>query len=229
MITLSSCEAFGAVGVSVEAAGVDITATVISGGASLVGSVSDVKLRGNTITGGISALSGSPVRVWISDNAIASSTHGVRVETTASHWQIHNNIFQTISDDAVHLVGPTRMSIQGNQIVAPNDFGIYCEADDCDISGNLIDRPSVTATNADDGILLDGDRNYAHGNTVLPGSELPRYGINIAGGDCNVVVGNVLGNSADYGTDALNDTGTNTVLEYPTDPVYGSNIVDCGS
>ena len=55
-----------------------------------------------------------------------------------------------------------------------------------------------------------------------------RYGVNMAGGDCNIVVGNDLGPSADYGTDALSTAGsTNTQLTYPADPTYGDNFTDC--
>jgi hypothetical protein len=78
--------------------------------------------------------------------------------------------------------------------------------------------------------LVDSSYNQVRGNMILPDSAgNTRYGINVSnsGCDCNVVVGNSLGDPADYGTDALNDAGTGTWLTFPNDPAYGDNFVDC--
>lgn len=63
--------------------------------------------------------------------------------------------------------------------------------------------------------------------TIVPevGGNLPRYGINIVSGNDNIVVGNNLGAAADYGTAPIGDSGTGTILDYPSDATWGDNFV----
>lgn len=229
MISVSSCEFFGEVGVSVEVGAVRMSASEVFGGVNIAGSFGDVKLWDNTIRGGISAASGSPFMVWIVDNWVVVAETGIHIDTTAFQWQIQGNIISTISGDGIRIEGATGVVVKNNTIVEPFDYGILLVGDDCDIGGNRIVDPSSDVPDATDGIFVDGDRNHVHENRVLPGVVQPRYGINVSAGDCNVVVGNVLGDPADYGTDALTDAGTNTQLVYPNDPMYGDNFTVCGS
>ena len=100
----------------------------------------------------------------------------------------------------------------------------------CQVTGNLVISPGQATSNTYDGIILSGTatKNTVRGNEVHADPST-RYGINVSAAtcDCNVVVANVLGDLADYGTDALNDAGTGTWLTFPNDPAYGDNFVDC--
>jgi len=44
-----------------------------------------------------------------------------------------------------------------------------------------------------------------------------------------MVVGNDFGDPDGYGTDAFNDTASNTQIFWPADATYGDNFTDCGS
>jgi hypothetical protein len=99
------------------------------------------------------------------------------------------------------------------------------------IYGNTIYRPGLNTDNTFDGIRLSGasgDESYIHGNRLIVFSfgNAPRYGVNVSAATCenNIIVGNDLGDPADYGTDALNDAGTGTILTYPNDATYGDNF-----
>lgn len=63
-------------------------------------------------------------------------------------------------------------------------------------------------------------------NNYIQGAGQLRYGINIASSTVEraIVVGNHLGDPTDYGTDALNDDGTDTQLTYPGHATYGDNF-----
>lgn len=128
--------------------------------------------------------------------------------------------------------------IDSNKINGARRHGIYIDdgpgasgVNDCVISNNLITGPGTQGpANTYDGIHVAGaaSRNYIHGNKIIPrSSNGTRYGINMAGsGDCNVIVGNHLGDPANYGTDAL-APGTGNILTYPNDPTYGDNFTEC--
>lgn len=135
----------------------------------------------------------------------------------------------------VALIGATLTKVTDNLIVLCGEQGISLV--DCQgvaVADNTVYASSRNATNTFDNIIVDGDsaRNFIHDNTlVLPSSgPVPRYGVNIATTDeCNIVVGNDLGDPDDYGTDALNDNGANTQLFWPNDATYGDNFTDCGT
>ena len=94
---------------------------------------------------------------------------------------------------------------------------------DVDASDNTYDLVSLTTT---DRALVEGNKLILNSGV---GDSSPRYGVNVVSGECNMVVGNDLGDPDDYGTDALNDTASNTQLFWPADPTYGDNLTDCGS
>jgi hypothetical protein len=91
-----------------------------------------------------------------------------------------------------------------------------------------------TTTNTYDAINISGNssRNLISGCKIRPRTtgNTTRYGVNVGGtGECNMVVGNDLGDPDDYGTDALVDSASNTQLFWPGDATYGDNFTNCGS
>ena len=122
--------------------------------------------------------------------------------------------------------------VADNIIREPQLHGILItNSDRCSVTGNVVEAASQDATNTSDQIQVTGDRNTVQANKLIPlgGAFVPRYGVNVVSGECNMVVGNDLGDPDDYGTDALNDTGANTQLFYPADVIYGDNFTDCGT
>jgi hypothetical protein len=118
--------------------------------------------------------------------------------------------------------------VANNQIRNATQTGI--EINDCDrvnVSDNVIWEAGWDAVNTYDAILLTADTNECHvtGNSVEPSASNTRYGINIGTATCNsnVVVGNNLGGSADYGSGPINNAGTGTVLSYAGGAV-GDNV-----
>jgi hypothetical protein len=124
----------------------------------------------------------------------------------------------------------TQFLISDNLIRRPRFHGILIEdLDDSIISHNIVDAASWGSDNTYDGIQITAtaDRNMIEHNKIIPGTlNQTRYGINIAASTCddNVVVGNDLRPSADFGTDAYNDSGTGTVNTYPAHATYGDNF-----
>ncbi len=184
------------------------------------------------------------------------SIHASDAAGTSFGLRIINNHFIFGGGNAIYLGGSTSAVITGNTIedsdltafsledasnatVAdniikfPGNHGIQLAGcDNCDIHDNTITNTGWVTDNTYDTIHLSGDSNanLIQGNVFVPKTTAnqPRYGINISASTCddNVVVGNYLGIAADYATLPLNDAGTNTVIQYPSDPVLGSNITD---
>lgn len=101
--------------------------------------------------------------------------------------------------------------------------GLTVNANQAQVQGNLLYRQGST----DDGVAIDGDRNLVQGNRFVPNVGVTNSAVNIVGGNCNMVVGNDLGDPADYATDALIDSGIDTQVFYPADIVYGDNFTIC--
>ncbi len=182
--------------------------------------------------------------------------HASDTGETLFGFRIINNHFRFGGGNAIYLGGSTSAVITGNTIEDSDLVGIFLEeatnaivadnvvilpgqhgiqlddCNNCDIHDNTITLTGWQADNTWDSIHLSGnsDSNMIQGNVCVPKTiaNQPRYGINISAATCddNVIVGNYLGITADYATLPLNDAGTNTVLQYPHDPVLGSNITD---
>ena len=148
----------------------------------------------------------------------------VAIDATHSVAISDNTISQgSIRVDGSAIGGRTNVAITGNTIRGPSEHGIHLIfADRATIGGNNI--ASGAGVTFDGIIVEDSDGVLTDHNqiTVLPGGSL-RYGINVAGGDDNIVVGNNLGASTDYDTAPIGDSGTNTVLTYPGG-TYGDNF-----
>lgn len=189
------------------------TCVQLSGGSNIVrgnfveeGSVfADVQSDGNTIESNI-----APAKAIVltgSDRNIVRGNQTGRIALSDSHLN----------------------QIGGNRSYLSPTHGIELSAsNDNLISGNIVDSASVTTDNTSDGISVDGHKNLVTGNMVryAAAGNQTRYGINIAGGDCNKVVGNDLTDSGQ--TAPLSDSGTNTQLFWPADVTYGDNFVYCG-
>jgi hypothetical protein len=127
------------------------------------------------------------------------------------------------------------VKVDGTRIADNARHGIHItDSDDCQILGAVFDAAAeLDAANTYDCVLIDGasDRNRVQGCKFVPAvTNSNRYAVNVAGsGECNIVVGNDLGDSGDYGTDAIGDTASNTQLFWPADATYGDNFTDCGS
>jgi len=133
----------------------------------------------------------------------------------------------------IDMKGMFHSTIENVSMYQPGQHGIrLTDCSDNELSKIRIYRPGLDLNNTYDGIILEGnsDRNTIQINRILsaPTSPKARFGINISASTCNdnVVVGNNLRPSANFGTDALNDAGTGTVLQWPSDSIYGSNITD---
>lgn len=113
------------------------------------------------------------------------------------------------------LVEADLVTITGNHIKESDGHGIEISGNQCSIVGNNIDQPGLDTDDTYDGINLDGDDNTAIANSIRPslyGHADTRYGINIVGGNENVVFANSLGDSSEYGTADSVDSGTGTIL-----------------
>jgi nitrous oxidase accessory protein NosD len=122
-------------------------------------------------------------------------------------------------------------SIVDGNFISSGQHGIVVDvSSSASITNNLIGPFGTATTNTYDGIILSGDsnRNLVQGNHLVPqaAGNVPRYGVNVSAAACDdtIVVGNDFGPAANYGTDALNDAGTGTILTYPNDATYGDNF-----
>lgn len=209
-------------------------------GVLTVSVITDTTISENTIDSAASGVGvgGSGVnRLVIHDNIVEATEHGMVIGGNASFYEIHHNVVRTAGEIGIWLQGTQRGVVQGNVIEDSGEHGIYLDdVDDTIVSDNLITNPGISSPNSFDGIMIenDSDNNHVHHNKIMPDTGGPgdtRYGINIADStcDCNVVVGNQLGDSTFYGTAPLNDAGTGTWLVYPNDPTVGDNFVDCAT
>lgn len=148
--------------------------------------------------------------VTVTNNTIRSTAgSGIRIDSGSNGHDIDSNFIAVAAEHGIELNGVSRIHVHGNRLET--------------IGGET--------TNTFDGILLEANVDNCHvaDNWVRPRTSgaTTRYGINVAASTCdnNVIVGNDLGGTAGYGTDALNDSGTGTILSYPGDATYGDNFV----
>lgn len=187
----------------IEAAGQQLDSTQDTGAISIIGSSSYPASLADVND------SISPGMI-IADNVIESAEwmRGIWLEN-ASGTIVHDNHVENSDSDGIRIVDSAKVNCHDNLVIWPN-------TDD-----------------AADGIHIDGGEScHVHDNTIVNNNNAGspdtwRYGINVASGDCNKVVGNDFGDPADYGTDALNDTATNTQLFFPSDATYGDNFTGC--
>lgn len=148
------------------------------------------------------------------------SNSSVRV----TDWQGHTGLLT----ECLVVVGA--ISVTGarwamSDCILSSSAGVDIETDDCRITNNTFYR----VTSGNDCLSLDGNRSLVESNKFIPLVSSTKSAVNVIGGECNMVVGNDLGDPDDYATDALIDTGANTQLFYPSDATYGDNFTDCGT
>lgn len=160
----------------------------------------------------------------------AGGLDAIRVET-GTDVVIADNMIGEGADDGIVVNSGTRVAVTGNTVRWASGNGIDYDGDDGLIASNVVFGSSQDTTNTFDNIQVSGNRNLTEANKLVPATTAPltRYGVNVVSGECNMVVGNDLGDPDDYGTDALNDAGANTQLFWPNDATYGDNFTDCGS
>lgn len=150
----------------------------------------------------------------------------VEIDATNPVTISDNTIYRgSIRVDGSDIGGQTNVAITDNTIRDPSEHGIHLIfADRATISGNNV---ASEAGNTIDGIIVEDSDGVMveHNQVTVLGVGALRYGINIAGGDDNIVVGNNLGAAADYGTAPIGDSGTGTILDYPSDATWGDNFV----
>lgn len=120
------------------------------------------------------------------------------------------------------------VDMQGCHLTGSSDGCVWTGADGL-IVGNTFFENGTLTNNTYDSLRVTGNRNQVMSNRFIPATGSTRYGVNIVSGECNMIVGNDLGDPDDYATDALNDGGANTQLFWPADATYGDNYTDCGS
>jgi len=159
--------------------------------------------------------------------------NGVIVESN-SNWFTLTNIHVRTSDATGVSISTSSWGTFDGVIDQCGQHGLLIDgASDNRISGQFYANGSDT-TDTYDNISITGasNRNFINQCVLRPrdSGANTRYGVNVGGtGECNMVVGNDLGDASDYGSDALNDTASNTQTFWPADATYGDNYVDCGS
>lgn len=163
----------------------------------------------------------------------SGETVGYAVELTGDAFAygvtVRDNVTVSCGIYVEAVVGA--VSISGNQMVDFDEsHGIHLvDCSNAVVRGNNLKVFAMTADDTFDGIHVEGnsDNNMIFDNLIETVADQLRYGVNIADSTCdnNIVVGNNLGPVADYGTGALNNAGTGTVLTYPNDATYGDNFV----
>lgn len=148
--------------------------------------------------------------------------------------EVNGLLCETSNAGGVHLTGCTDMTVRG-KIRSANGHGLRLTgSSDNDLHVKVLEcGRDITATNTYDNILLE---DASSDNFLAVGRSRPavsprqtRNGIHISTSDCdcNIVVGNILGDPADYGTDALTDAGTDTQKFWPADATFGDNFTIC--
>lgn len=188
--------------------------------------ISTASAVGFTLTGGMIAESD------LAGSLVVSGSECQVVATKCGELTVSGSRCLVSAD--IEFADADGATISGNlnradlQVRSCGQHGLVVSGDDNDLSATVEQCGGDTA-NTYDNVHVTGNRNYLRGSLLRPrvSAPLTRYGANVVSGDCNRVVGNDLGDPVDYGTDALNDAGTNTQLTYPNDPVYGDNFTDC--
>lgn len=200
----------------------------------------DVVIEGCGIEVSQNGISATAERISITDNYIYDGANdGIVLSVTAlgNRVTIADNHIVGFNGNAIDVTGAElHLDIHDNIIDSIGNHGIVIS--DCDhahIHHNRLNDIGTLGANTYDCIQINGDssRNMVDGNILtasVGGGVTPRYGVNVGGtGECNMVVGNDLGDPNNYGSDALTDSASNTQLFWPADATYGDNFTDCGS
>lgn len=176
------------------------------------------------------------------DTATSTVVYGVYVEALTQGIVVRNSSEgSTITDFIVYFPEETAVEINNSDFCTIRGTVNFAENHGMRITNSDHTRVEVTiynsgfgTTNTYDNLLIDGasNRNMIQNSKfrALLSGGTTRYGVNVSGsGECNIVVGNDLGDPDDYATDALGNTASNTQLFYPADATYGDNWTDCGS
>jgi hypothetical protein len=144
-----------------------------------------------------------------------------------------NDVWSTGSEALRADNGVTDTVFEHNEVHEAGTYGIRLTniAVGTRLLGNLVRECGGNTDDTYDAIFVENaDDVNVMLNRVIPretGNQT-RYGINVgASSDCARVVGNDLGDPAGYGTDALNDAGTDTQLSWPDDATFGDNFTVC--
>lgn len=208
----------------------DQEAIYIDGGRSIP---SYTQILGNTISDCGGAYSTQQTTAAIRVLGDPSASHDIS-DTDSGEPQVkivNNQIEGAAFIGGIRVDYLHQSDIRGNFIATSEYHGIQVvETSGANIAENRVTWPDGN-DNTYDGIYVtgDSDQNYIHNNYIVNDVQSSlswRYGINIADANawCNIVVGNVF--SQGFGTDALNDGGSNTILNYPSG-AYGDNFLTC--
>lgn len=183
-------------------------------------------------------------------------TTGDGVRFNGSDDSVLNGLLSTAGSVGLSILNSLRVQCSDVAVRDPGRNGINIDGSDfCSVKGRVWDagRHGIRINNGDQNrievTVIDsgGDTNNTYDNLIIEGASNrnfiqgcifrgrltgndTRYGVNVGGsGECNIVVGNDLGDPDVYGTDALIVTAANTQLFYPADALYGDNYTDCGS
>lgn len=184
-----------------------------------LGTVSDSYFNNGDLTVSADGTRITNVRVANADVTINASYCQVQI------WLTNADSSMTVTGDENELYG---------RIEGAAEHGLIIDGGSRNRVTMHVQNSGDSADDTYDNIHITGasDRNLITDCVLIPrtAGNQTRYGINIGGtGECNMVVGNDLGDPDDYGTDALVDTASNTQLFYPNDATYGDNFSDCGS
>ncbi len=203
-----------------------------------IASADRCKIHRNHIEGGDAngiVLSGTTRHAQIMANHIFNQDgDGAVLGATTLYNMIQGNILEAQGLGGTPgtgiVVGGTFQQILHNLIAEAAHHGIdLTGADDCVVIANMIHHSGTLTSDTFDNIFLSAsDRNLIALNQLISriSGGTTRYGINISTASCddNIVVSNDLGPGADYGSEALNDVGTDTRLTYPDHAKYGDNF-----
>lgn len=153
-----------------------------------------------------------------------STVAGIRV-TDAVGVSLRDNTIAAFESHGIE-VAADNVQVVGNRVEECQQHGIVVSGDYAQVEGNYVYQPGGAAVNTYDGIIVSGNSNMVAGNTVIPRpGAFTRYGIDVLG-DSNLIVGNMLGDPADYGTDDTNDGGVDNQWTLPG--TGGGGVTDHG-
>ncbi len=201
-----------------------MTATISTGGVGVVAvSVHDLVLHGSPAVDQAIDMFGGDGEIHSCDiSQTASIDTGIRVN--GGPWRIHDNRVFT-DDTGILLLSGTRRCVVAHNVLGTGfkADGILIEGNDNIIIGNFVDGGTIRITgddnliignlfrslnSADNGFIIDGDRNFIDGNRIVDEfGTAPAVGIQILSG----ATGNIIGtNELDAATTPITDAGTGT-------------------
>lgn len=224
---------------------------IIVAGANCV--LEDIRVSANS---GPSCIEVTGDRAVLRDILSTSSTDAAAVRFNGSDYSLLDGLDSDQDEHGLIILNSQRVTANNVRVTTSDDDGIILDGSDfCTVRGvvNAAGQHGVRLNNSDqnrievtvidsggdttntyDNLRIEGasNRNFVTGSIFRPRltGNTTRAGVNVAGsGECNIIVGNDLGDPDPYGTDALVDTASNTQIFYPADATYGDNFTDCGS